>query len=203
MRINILARARLFFSLFLIFIFGLSTEGYAMSEEKITVAGGCFWCMEPPFEKLEGVSSVVSGYSGGEEVNPTYEQVAYGKTSHAEVVQITFNPEKISLEKILEVFWMSIDPTTLDRQFADKGAHYRTAIFYNSEQQRLAAEASKQKLAESGKFSKPIVTEITKFKTFYPAEEYHQDYYKKNPLRYKAYRVGSGRAAFLKKLWGK
>jgi len=177
--------------------------GEVMSEEKITLAGGCFWCMEGPFEKLDGVKTVISGYSGGPEKNPTYEQVSYGKTGHAEVVQVTFDPKKISVDKVLEVFWMNIDPTTVDQQFADRGAHYRSEIFYNSEAQREAAEASKKKIVESGKFEKPIVTAITAFTSFYPAEDYHQDYYKKNPIRYNAYRIGSGRAGYLKKKWGK
>ena len=168
-----------------------------------TVAGGCFWCMEPPFERLDGVVSVVSGYSGGTEVNPTYEQVAGGRTSHTESVEILFDPEKISYDKILEVFWMNIDPTHVDGQFADRGKQYRTAIFYHNAEQKAQAEASKKKLEESGKFDKPIVTEIEAFTAFYPAEDYHQDYYKKNSIHYKMYRKGSGREGFLERTWGK
>ena len=168
-----------------------------------TVAGGCFWCMEPPFERLDGVVSVVSGYSGGTEVNPTYEQVAGGRTSHTESVEILFDPEKISYDKILEVFWMNIDPTQVDGQFADRGKQYRTAIFYHNAEQKAQAEASKKKLEESGKFDKPIVTEIEAFTAFYPAEDYHQDYYKKNSIHYKMYRKGSGREGFLERTWGK
>ena len=193
-----------------------SNESNAKTEEKekvmtidrdkysvATVAGGCFWCMEPPFERLDGVVSVVSGYSGGTEVNPTYQQVAGGRTSHTESVEILFDPEVISYEKILEVFWMNIDPTQVDGQFADRGKQYRTAIFYHDDEQKAQAEASKKKLEESGKFDKPIVTEIEAFTAFYPAEDYHQDYYKKNEMHYKMYRKGSGREGFLERTWGK
>ena len=172
------------------------------SEEKATFAGGCFWCMEPPFEQLEGVKAVVSGYTGGKKEKPTYEEVSSGRTSHAEAVQITYDPAIVSYEKLLEVFWRNIDPTTEDAQFADVGSQYRTAIFYHSEEQRRLAEASKERLAKSGKFARPIVTEIQPAGPFYPAEEYHQDYYKKNPGHYKRYRFGSGREGFLKKTWG-
>ncbi len=168
-----------------------------------TVAGGCFWCMEPPFERLDGVVSVVSGYSGGTEVNPTYEQVAGGRTSHTESVEILFDPKVISYDKILEVFWMNIDPTQVDGQFADRGKQYRTAIFYHNDEQKAQAEASKKKLEESGKFDKPIVTEIEAFTAFYPAEDYHQDYYKKNSMHYKMYRKGSGREGYIERTWGK
>lgn len=168
-----------------------------------TVAGGCFWCMEPPFERLDGVVSVVSGYSGGTEVNPTYEQVAGGRTSHTEAVEILFDPKVISYDKILEVFWMNIDPTQVDGQFADRGKQYRTAIFYHNDEQKAQAEASKKKLEESGKFDKPIVTEIEAFTAFYPAENYHQDYYLKNSMHYKMYRKGSGREGYLERTWGK
>jgi len=180
--------------------------GVAMAEdqklEKATFGGGCFWCMEPPFEKLDGVQTVISGYTGGASDNPDYTSISTGTTGHAEVVQVTFDPAKVSYEKLLEVFWRNIDPTTLNAQFADRGTQYRTAIFFHSEAQKEAAEKSKNALGASGKFSDPIVTEITKFSKFYPAEDYHQDYYKKNPIRYKAYSVGSGRKGFLKKLWG-
>ena len=167
-----------------------------------TVAGGCFWCMEPPFERLDGVVSVVSGYSGGTEVNPTYEQVAGGRTSHTESVEILFDPKVISYDKILDVFWMNIDPTQVDGQFADRGKQYRTAIFYHNAEQKAQAEASKKKLEQSGKFDKPIVTEIEAFTAFYPAEDYHQDYYKKNSIHYKMYRKGSGREGYLERTWG-
>ena len=167
-----------------------------------TVAGGCFWCMEPPFERLEGVVEVTSGYSGGVEINPTYDEVASGRTSHAEAVEIVYDPEKISYEKILEVFWMNIDPTQANGQFADRGKQYRTAIFYHDDEQKMKAEESKKKLEESGKFDKPIVTIIEPFKSFYKAENYHQDYYKKNSMHYKMYRKGSGREGFIEKTWG-
>lgn len=168
-----------------------------------TVAGGCFWCMEPPFEKLDGVVSVISGYSGGTEVNPTYEQVASGSTGHTESVEILYDPEKITYEEILNVFWMNIDPTQVDGQFADRGKQYRTVIFYYDDEQKMKAEESKKKLEESGKFDSPIVTTIEPFTAFYNAEDYHQDYYKKNSLHYKAYKKGSGREGFLERTWGK
>ena len=167
-----------------------------------TFAGGCFWCMEPPFEKLDGVASVVSGYTGGTEPHPTYEQVSSGKTGHAEAVQVTYDPSKVSYQRLLDVFWMNIDPTMPDGQFADHGRQYRTAIFCHTEEQQRLAEASKQQLERSGKFQAPIVTEIAPASAFYPAEEYHQDYYKKSPFRYHLYRIGSGREGYLKKTWG-
>jgi methionine-S-sulfoxide reductase len=171
--------------------------------EKTTFAGGCFWCMEPPFEKLDGVSAVLSGYMGGQKENPTYEEVNSGATGHAEVVQVTYDPAKVSYEKLLEVFWMNIDPTTNKGQFVDVGTQYRPEIFYHTEEQKAAAEKSKKELNSSGKFNKPVVVGITPASTFYPAENYHQDYYKTNPLRYKLYRYGSGRDDFLEKVWGK
>jgi len=171
-------------------------------EEIATFAGGCFWCMEPPFEKLEGVSAVVSGYTGGSEENPGYRQVSSGATGHAEAVQIRFDPDRVSYAELLEVFWRNIDPTTADAQFVDQGTQYRTAIFYHDEEQRRLAEASREALEKSGRFEAPIVTEITPATAFYPAEDYHQDYYKKNPLRYKFYRYGSGRDGYLERVWG-
>lgn len=167
-----------------------------------TLAGGCFWCMEPPFEKLEGVNQVVSGYSGGTKVNPTYAEVSSGRTNHVESVQILYNPDKVSYENLLDVFWMNIDPTQVNGQFADKGKQYRTVIFYHDDEQRKKAEESKEKLANSGKFKKPIVTVIEPFKSFYKAEDYHQDYYRKNPVRYYMYKKGSGREGFIKRTWG-
>ena len=181
---------------------GMAAAESAKRTETATFAGGCFWCMEPPFEKLTGVVSVTAGYSGGKEPTPTYEQVSSGKTGHAESVQIVYDPAQITYEQLLDVFWMNVDPTTPRGQFADHGFQYRTAIFTHTEEQRRLAEASKARLAASGKFDKPLVTEITPFTAFYPAEEYHQDYYKKNALRYKLYRVGSGREGYLKKTWG-
>lgn len=168
-----------------------------------TFAGGCFWCMEAPFDVLPGVVSTISGYTGGFKKNPSYEEVSAGTTGHAEAVQITYDSTKISYAQLLQVFWRNIDPLASNRQFCDSGSQYRSAIFYhNAEQQRLAL-ASKQQLEESGRFKQPIVTEIVAAAEFYPAEEYHQDFYKKNPLRYKAYRAGCGRDRRLQELWGK
>jgi peptide methionine sulfoxide reductase msrA/msrB len=166
-----------------------------------TFAGGCFWCMEPPFEKLDGVIAVTPGYAGGREQNPTYQQVCSGDTGHVEAVQIVFDPEKVSYQELLDVFWRQIDPTDPGGQFADRGTQYQTAIFYHDESQRRLAEKSKNSLANSGRFEKPIATRIEAYTTFYPAEEYHQDYYEKNPVRYRAYRQGSGRQGFLEKIW--
>lgn len=166
-------------------------------------AGGCFWCMEPPYDELEGVESTTSGYIGGDVENPSYKQVSGGGTGHAEAVEVRYDPEVIEYEQLLKVFWRNIDPLAVDRQFCDEGAQYRSAIFYlNAEQQRLA-EASKRELEDSGRFERTIVTEITAAGTFYPAENYHQDYYEKNPLRYKFYRFSCGRDGRLEELWGK
>lgn len=165
-------------------------------------AGGCFWCMESPFEKIPGVIEVVSGYTGGEKLNPSYQEVSAGGTGHTEAVEVLFDPEQVSYEQLLEVFWMQINPTDAGGQFVDRGTQYRSGIYpLDAEQQRLA-EQSKQKLAQSGRFDRPIVTEIVPAGKFYPAEEYHQDYYKKNPLRYKYYRYGSGRDKYLDRVWG-
>jgi peptide methionine sulfoxide reductase msrA/msrB len=171
--------------------------------EKATFAGGCFWCMTPPFEKLDGVVKVVSGYTGGHTVNPTYEDVTSETTGHRESVEITFDPAKISYEKLLDVFWRQINPTDAGGQFVDRGPSYETAIFYHSKEQKKLAEESKQKLERSGRFDKPIVTPILPAGPFYPAEQYHQDYWKKNPIRYKFYRYNSGRDQYLDKIWGK
>jgi peptide-methionine (S)-S-oxide reductase len=167
---------------------------------KATFAGGCFWCMEPPFDKLDGVISTISGYAGGKKKNPTYEEVSAGNTGHAEVVQITYDPKKITYEKLLEVFWRNVDPLTPNRQFCDVGSQYRTAIFYHDETQKRLAEESKKALSK--RFKEPIVTEIVAASEFYPAEDYHQDYYTKNPLRYKYYRYNCGRDQRLEALWG-
>jgi peptide-methionine (S)-S-oxide reductase len=166
-----------------------------------TFAGGCFWCMEPPYDKLEGVIKTVSGYTGGHKENPTYEEVSAGGTGHAEAVQVHYDPAKVSYEKLLEVFWRNIDPTAKDAQFCDHGSQYRSGIFYHDEAQKKAALESLAKLKESGRFE-TIHTEVTKASTFYEAEEYHQDYYMKNPVRYKLYRFGCGRDRRLEKLWG-
>jgi peptide methionine sulfoxide reductase msrA/msrB len=165
-----------------------------------TFAGGCFWCVESDFEKLPGVLKVVSGYTGGTGDNPNYE--SYGDKGHLEAVQVFYDPAKITYRQLLDVLWRHIDPTDAGGQFGDRGPYYRSAIFYHDEQQRRIAEESREALAKSGRFSKPIATEILKFGRFYDAEEYHQDYYKKNPLRYKYYRHGSGRDQFLDSVWG-
>jgi peptide methionine sulfoxide reductase msrA/msrB len=171
--------------------------------EKATFAGGCFWCMEPPFEKLKGVDAVISGYTGGRTENPTYEEVSSGRTGHAEAVEVQYDPSQVTYAELLDVFWRNIDPTTRDRQFVDTGSQYRAAIFYHNEEQKRWAEESKKKLDASGRFGKPIVTEIVPAGKFYAAEEYHQDYYKKSAVRYKFYRFNSGRDQYLERIWGK
>ena len=168
---------------------------------KATFAGGCFWCMQPPFQQTEGVTEVVAGYAGGTKENPTYEEVSSGTTGHLESVQVTYDPEKVSYEKLLDVFWMQIDPTDQEGQFADKGSQYRTAIFYHNEEQKRIAEASKKRLNESGKFKKTVATEIRPYITFYPAEEYHQNYAEKKPREYQQYKTYSGREVFIEKTW--
>ncbi|MCF6149407.1 MAG: peptide-methionine (S)-S-oxide reductase MsrA [Candidatus Kuenenia sp.] len=171
--------------------------------EKAIFAGGCFWCMQHPFDQLGGVVSTTVGYTGGNVENPTYEEVCSGKTGHAEAIEILYNPSRISYSELLEVFWRNIDPTAVNRQFADVGSQYRTAIFYHTEEQKKLAEASKKELEKSGKFNRPIVTEIVPSSAFYKAEEYHQKYYEKNPARYNRYKYGSGREPYLKETWGK
>lgn len=179
-----------------------SVEGSAVSlSKKAVFGGGCFWCMEPPFEQLEGVIDVKAGYSGGDEKDPSYEEVASGRTGHIESVEVVYDPEKITFKELLETFWRYIDPTDPGGQFADRGDHYKTAIFYQTEDEKRIAEQSREELAASGIFEKPIATVIREAKPFYPAEEYHQDYYKKNVLHYQAYKVGSGRAGFLESTW--
>lgn len=171
--------------------------------EAATFAGGCFWCLEPPFDQLPGVISTTSGYMGGSLKNPSYEAVSSGQSGHAEVVQVIFNPKQVSYEKLLFVFWRQIDPTALNRQFVDNGSQYRTAIFYHSERQKQAALKSKTDLEKLKKFKQAIVTEISAAEAFYPAEDYHQNYYKNHPYRYKYYRFNSGRDQFLDQIWGK
>jgi len=170
--------------------------------EKATFAGGCFWCMEHPFDELTGVVSVTSGYTGGTKLNPTYEEVSAGGTGHAESIQIVYDPSKIGYAKLLQVYWHNVDPTVRDRQFCDSGHQYRSAIFYQNETQRQLAMKSRNALEKNKPFKEPVVTEITQATEFYPAEEYHQHYYKKNPIRYKYYRSRCGRDARLKELWG-
>jgi len=180
-----------------------STVGAAEEPElaKATFAGGCFWCMEPPFDELEGVVSTTSGYTGGTVRNPSYDQVSYGGTGHLEAVEVAYDPAKISYERLLEVFWRNIDPTDGKGQFCDRGEQYGTAVFFHDEDQRRLAEESKRKLVDSGLLKKPITTPIRPAAAFYAAEEYHQDYYEKNPFRYKFYRSRCGRDRVLEKLW--
>lgn len=185
-------------------LLGLCTDSWSMEEklQKATFAGGCFWCMEGPFEALKGVSSVISGYCGGHKETPTYEEVSSGTTGHAEAIQVTFAPSQVTYKTLLETFWRQIDPTDAEGQFVDRGTQYRSAIFYHNEEQKREALESKKILEDSGRFERPIVTEIAPLGRFYPAEEYHQDYHDKNPIRYKFYRLNSGRDQFLKKTWG-
>jgi peptide-methionine (S)-S-oxide reductase len=189
-------------------VLGLSGQAAAASDtatpayETATFAGGCFWCMEAPFDKLEGVISTTSGYTGGHKKDPTYKEVSHGGTGHAEAVQIVYDPKKVSYTKLLEVFWHNVDPTNAHGQFCDNGDQYRSEIFYHNEEQRRLAVASEQDLEKHKSFSAPIVTRIAPATTFYPAEEYHQDYYQKNPIRYKYYRFSCGRDPRLEELWG-
>jgi len=171
--------------------------------ETATFSGGCFWCMQHPFDKLDGVISTTVGYTGGHREYPTYKEVSAGGTGHAESVQIEFDPSKISYQQLLDIFWRQIDPTDAGGQFVDRGDQYRTAIFYRSENQRMQAEKSRAALQASGRFSKPVVTEIAPASTFWPAEVYHQHYADKNPIRYHFYRYHSGRDQFLDRVWGK
>lgn len=167
-----------------------------------TFAGGCFWCMEAPFDKVPGVKSTTSGYTGGTKPNPTYEEVSSGSTGHAEAVQVVYDPSKVSYAQLLQIFWHNVDPLTANAQFCDHGHQYRTAIFFHDAEQQRLAEESKRQIEASGRFKAPIVTELVPASTFYPAEDYHQDYYQKNPVRYRYYRFGCGRDARLEKLWG-
>lgn len=185
------------------FIFG-ENGGKAMQSnrtEKATFAGGCFWCMQPVYDLQPGVISTSVGYTGGKEKNPTYEEVSDHRTGHTEAIQIIYDPSKIAYRKLLDIYWRNIDPTTLNRQFADSGEQYRTAIFYHNEEQKKEALSSKEEMEKSGKYDKPIVTQIIPALEFYDAEEYHQKYYEKNPVRYHMYKVGSGREAYLKRMW--
>jgi peptide-methionine (S)-S-oxide reductase len=185
-------------------LFALLVAGSASASnvEKAIFAGGCFWCMEAPFDKLPGVVSVSAGYTGGHKKNPTYKEVSAGGTGHAEAVQVVYDPTKISYSALLAVFWRNVDPTVTDRQFCDIGHQYRAAIFYQGEEQRKSALQSKASLEKNRPFREAVVTEITQATEFFPAEEYHQHYYKKNPLRYSYYRSGCGRDKRLKELWG-
>jgi peptide-methionine (S)-S-oxide reductase len=167
-----------------------------------TFAGGCFWCMEPPYDKLDGVLSTISGYIGGNVENPTYDQVSAGGTGHTEAVKVSYDPDKVSYEKLLEVYWPNVDPTVKDHQFCDQGSQYRPEIFVHDEEQRRAATASRERIEKTKPFDEPIVVDITDAPTFWPAEEYHQNYYEKNPLKYLYYRTACGRDRRLEHLWG-
>ena len=175
----------------------------ASPSAKAYFAGGCFWCMEEAFEKVEGVVTVVSGYMGGTVANPTYEEVSAGRTGHAESVEVTYDPTRVTYQKLLDSFWHNVDPLTPNAQFCDHGTQYRSAVFYSTEAEKRQAEESKAAIEQARKFPAPIVTQLVPAATFYPAEDYHQDYYKKNPLRYKYYKYGCGRANRLEALWGK
>lgn len=183
-------------------LIAITTTIAATNLEKATFAGGCFWCMEHPFDGLSGVISVTSGYTGGQKKNPTYEEVSAGWTGHAESVQVIYDPAKVTYERLLNIFWHNIDPTTKDRQFCDSGHQYRSAIFFHNEEQHRSALESKALLGKNKTFKGPVVTEIVQATEFYPAEDYHQHYYKKNPIRYKFYRTSCGRDYRLKELWG-
>ena len=190
-------------ALFMVILLVLQSSSFAETKlDTATFAGGCFWCMEPPFEKLDGVKEVIPGYTGGHKENPAYEEVSAGTTGHAEAIQVIYDPAKVTYAKLLDVFWKQINPTDAGGQFADRGSQYRSIIFYQNDEQKKLAVQSKEQLQKSGRFQKPIVTEIVPASRFYPAEEYHQDYYKKNPVNYKRYRNGSGREQFLEKTWG-
>ena len=207
---------KIIYTVFLIFVIGIgavilssSQAGNTMDKklynsniEVATLAGGCFWCVESDLEKIDGVEAVVSGYAGGNKENPTYEEVSSGTTGHREAVQVFFDSTKVNYSAILEVYWKNIDPTDAGGSFVDRGEQYTSAIFVHDQKQREAAELSKNKLAEMGVFNKPIVTPIIDFSSFFPAEEYHQDYYRKNPVRYNFYRYGSGRDNFVESVWG-
>jgi methionine-S-sulfoxide reductase len=181
---------------------GASAAGAADKRETAIFAGGCFWCVESDFEKVPGVLEVISGYTGGHQENPTYEQVSSGSTGHAESVQVIYDPDRVTYEKLLDVFWKNIDPIAVDQQFCDHGDQYRSAIFYRDARQKRLAFASKEAIEKSGRFQSPIATKIVPAARFYPAEAYHQGYHKKNPVRYKFYRSHCGRDRRLKELWG-
>ena len=180
-----------------------SGDPAATAPAKAYFAGGCFWCMEEAFEKVEGVVSVVSGYMGGTVADPTYEQVSAGRTGHAEAVEVSYDPAKVSYQKLLDTFWRNVDPVTPNAQFCDHGSQYRSAVFFGTEEEQRLAEESKSSIERTKRLPAPIVTQLLKASTFYPAEEYHQEYYKKNPVRYKYYKFSCGRAQRLEALWGK
>lgn len=193
----------LYMSLIVLLVAATGSAGHAAEQAKAVFAGGCFWCMEEAFEKVEGVVSVTSGYMGGQKTNPTYEEVSAGGTGHAESVEVVYDPAKVSYQKLLDHFWKNVDPVTPNAQFCDHGTQYRAAIFYGNDEEKRQAEASRQTIEQSKRFTEPIVTQIMMAAKFYAAEEYHQDFYKKNPARYKFYKYTCGRAQRLEQLWGK
>jgi len=193
-------------ALFLLGVWNVQSTSQAAADAtlgKAYFAGGCFWCMEEAFEKLEGVLSVTSGYMGGTVANPSYEAVSAGRTGHAESVEVVYDPAKVSYQKLLDAFWHNVDPITPNAQFCDHGSQYRSAVFFQTDEEKRAADTSKQSIEQSSRFKEPIVTQIVPAAQFYPAEEYHQDFYKKNPLRYKLYKYNCGRARRLEELWEK
>lgn len=189
--------------LIVLLVAAMGSAGHAAEQAKAVFAGGCFWCMEEVFEKVEGVVSVTSGYMGGQKTNPTYEDVSAGGTGHAESVEVVYDPAKVSYQKLLDHFWKNVDPVTPNAQFCDHGTQYRAAIFYGNDEEKRQVEASKQAIEQSKRFKEPIVTQIVTASKFYPAEDYHQDFYKKNPAKYKFYKYTCGRAQRLEQLWGK
>ena len=192
-------------AIFLIGAWNVQTTSQAVADAtlgKAYFAGGCFWCMEEAFENVEGVLSVTSGYMGGTVANPSYEEVSAGRTGHAESVEVVYDPARVSYQKLLDAFWRNVDPITPNAQFCDHGSQYRSAIFFQTDEEKRASDISKQVIEQSKRFKEPIVTQIVMASQFYPAEEYHQDFYKKNPVRYHAYRAGCGRDARLKEIWG-
>lgn len=192
----------MFTRLIILMLFSIPLPAHAQTETAI-FAGGCFWCVESDFDKIPGVTETVSGYIGGHKKNPAYKEVSAGSTGHTEAVEVTYDNTKVNYKQLIDYFWKTIDPTVKDRQFCDRGSQYRSEVFYRSEEQKKLAEQSKREITRSKPFKDPIVTEITKATTFYPAEEYHQDYYQKNPLRYKFYRFNCGRDQRLETLWNK
>jgi peptide-methionine (S)-S-oxide reductase len=196
----------LIMAVLLIGAWNLPSASKAASEAtlgKAYFAGGCFWCMEEAFEKIEGVLSATSGYMGGTVANPSYEEVSAGRTGHAESVEVVYDPAKVNYQKLLDAFWRNVDPITPNAQFCDHGSQYRSAIFFQTDEEKRASDTSKQAIEQSKRFTEPIVTQIVMASQFYPAEEYHQDFYKKNPVRYKFYKYSCGRAQRLEELWGK
>ena len=193
----------LYMVLIVLLLTATGSAGHAAEQAKAVFAGGCFWCMEEAFDKVEGVISVTSGYIGGQKTNPTYEEVSAGGTGHAESVEVVYDPARVSYQKLLDNFWKNVDPLTPNAQFCDHGSQYRAVIFYGNEEEKRQAEASKQSIEQAKRFTEPIVTQIAMASKFYPAEDYHQDFYKKNPTKYKFYKYTCGRAQRLEQLWGK